>query len=324
MSTITRNQFVNDLSSKHGVIDVNNMSDGLKKTLEANGLSEQELKKIAGPDGQIKGTEEFNRLFQAVDHFEHAKPGNSFETKTETCGGQKMETASGKLYDALKHEVNINRLRSRYEKPGMKEAEPQKRLTKTSDALVVPQDKKLPHVLLDVKHVNQYDLHPDNEAAGDNACHDAAEKQLNDFNKAHHGKTLPLNPPDDSIQVGFREDQKGRLKADPTQAKIAREYIDKTLDQKRPVLVGVSHDDLEINNDKLTDHFVTILGRGYDKDGRLYYQYRDPGATKSDSLGKLYVDEKTGKLFKEGTDKTGYVKDEDWEVTQVRTYKDGA
>ena len=55
MSTITRNQFINQLNANHGVIDVNNLSDGLKKSLEANGITENQLKEIAGADGQIKG-----------------------------------------------------------------------------------------------------------------------------------------------------------------------------------------------------------------------------------------------------------------------------
>jgi hypothetical protein len=37
-------------------------------------------------------------------------------------------------------------------------------------------------------------------------------------------------------------------------------------------------------------------------------------------VGRLYVDEDTGKLFKQGDHKGPYVHNADFEVTQVRTY----
>jgi hypothetical protein len=319
MSTITRNQFVNELNAKHGVIDVNNMSDGLKKNLEANGISEKQLRAIAGPDGQIKGKDEFAKLYKAVDRYEEGDP-NSFQTRAETCGDRVIETTEGKLFDAFKKEVEQNRLQSKYAEPGIKSANKQPQLKK-SDALIVPPEQRKNHVILDVKHVNQMDLYTDDDKA-QKACKEAAVKQLKDFNKINNNPS-ELNGPDQAIQIGYREDKKGRLITDPTQARVAREYIDKKLENGQPVLVGVSHDRLGINKDKLTDHFVTIIGRGYDKDGRLYYQYRDPGAEKSKSLGKFYVDEDTGKLFKQGDGlkNPGYVRQMDYEVTQVRTYK---
>ena len=320
MSTITRNQFIHELSTKHGVIDVNNLSEGLKKSLESNGISEKELRAIAGPDGQIKGNEEFKKLYKAVDHYEDGS-SRSFETKTETCGGNSVATTQGRLYEAFKSEVEQNRLQAKYGQPGVKAARPQPQLTK-ADALVVPpgQDRK-GHVLLNVDHVSQFDLYADDEKA-QKACKEAAEKQLKDFNK-NANKPSELNGPDQAIQLAYREDKNGRLKTDPTQARVAREYIDKKLENGQPVLVGVSHDKLGINRDKMTDHFVTIIGRGYDKDGRLYYQYRDPGAEQSKSLGKFYVDQDTGKLYKvgDGLRNPSFVRQMDYEVTQVRTYK---
>ena len=320
MSTITRNQFINELSSKHGVIDVNNLSEGLKKSLDANGISEKELRSIAGPDGQIKGKDEFKKLYKEVDKYEDGSP-RSFETKMETCGGNSLPTTQGKLYDSFKKEVDQNRLQAKYGQPGIKSAKSQPQLTK-ADALTVPPgpDRK-GHVILNVDHVNQFDLYADDEKAS-KACKEAAEKQLKDFNKAQ-GKPSELNGPEQAIQVAYKEDKNGRLQTDPTQARVAREYIDKKLESGQPVLVGVSHDKMGINKDKMTDHFVTIIGRGYDKDGRLYYQFRDPGTGESKSLGKFYVDQNTGKLFKEGDGLRNpqYVRQMDYEVTQVRTYK---
>ncbi len=56
-----------------------------------------------------------------------------------------------------------------------------------------------------------------------------------------------------------------------------------------------------------------------DEKGRLYYEYKDPGD--GGRTGRLYVDKDTGKLFKEGDKKTGFVGSADYEFTQVRTYK---
>ena len=320
MSTITRNQFINQLNAQHGVIDVNNLSDGLKKSLDANGVSEKQLKEIAGADGQIKGKEEFHKLYKAIDRYEDGR-SKSFETHTDTCGGNRMPTMEGKLYEAFKKEVEQNRLQAKYAQPGKAEATRQPRLT-NADAMIVPPDQRKSHVILDVKHVNQKGLYPTDNDRGNKACREAAEKQLRDYNKAH-GKPHELNGKEQNIQVAYQEDKKGRVKTDPAQAKIAREYIDKKLESGQPVLVGASEKKIGINHDKMTDHFVTIIGRGYDKDGRLYYQYRDPGAEKDHSLGKFYVDPHTGKLFKEGENllKPKYVRQMDYEVTQVRTYK---
>jgi hypothetical protein len=80
----------------------------------------------------------------------------------------------------------------------------------------------------------------------------------------------------------------------------------------------VSYSDQAYNIDKLTDHFVTIDKRGYDSQNRLYYEYKDPGH--GGRVGRLYVDEDTGKLFKQGDHKGPYVHNADFEVTQVRTY----
>ncbi len=134
------------------------------------------------------------------------------------------------------------------------------------------------------------------------------------------GKSAPkLNGPDQAIQIAHAEDEEGRLAVDPTQAQIGRAYIDKVLDQGHPALVGVSYSDEAYNRDKMTDHFVTIYRRGYDESGRLFYEFKDPGA--GGRTGRLYVDQATGKLFEEGDLKAGYVENSDYEVTQVRTYK---
>jgi hypothetical protein len=325
MSTVTKKSFVNELSKDHGVVDTNNMSDDLKKAISNRGITDAELKKIAGADGQIKGKDEFRKLFKAVDQFDKRTP-NSFQadylTNKGTCREQYSKTMSGEVYDKLKKEVAHNRLEARYKQPGTRAAEEQPRLTIDNNALTVPDSERKKNVNLRMKGIGQFALHPGDKSAGNKACFEAAEKQANDFNSEHHKTRTPkLNGPSQAIQIGYQEDKNGRLKADPAQAKIAREYIDKCLDKKLPVLVGTSHEDGRINNDKMTDHFVTIHGRGYDRDGKLFYRYKDPGDGGRE--GKLYVDQQTGKLFKQGSnpDNFLYVDEADYEVTQVRTYK---
>ncbi|HEY7160592.1 MAG TPA: hypothetical protein VH815_05000 [Acidobacteriota bacterium] len=325
MSTITKKTFVNELNKNHGVVDTNNMSDGLKKALSNRGITDAELKKVAGADGQIKGKDEFKKLFKAVDQFDKRTP-NSFQadhlTNKGTCREQYSKTLSGEVYDKLKKEVANNRLEARYQQPGVRPAEEQAKLTIKNNALTVPESDRKRNVELKMKGVNQFTLHPNDDKKAENACFEAAKKQATDFNHARLGNHAPkLNGSSDAIQVAYQEDFHGRVKADPGQAKIAREYIDKCLDKKLPVVVGASTEDNNINNDKLTDHFVTIYGRGYDKDGKLFYKFKDPGNRGKE--GKLYVDQDTGKLFKQGThgDDWRKVRQADYQITQVRTYK---
>lgn len=56
------------------------------------------------------------------------------------------------------------------------------------------------------------------------------------------------------------------------------EYLDDQLEQGYPVIVGVDHTyGNTYNNDKSTDHFVVIVGRKYDKQGKLYYLFYEVG-----------------------------------------------
>src|SRR5262245_12800371 len=123
MSTITRKSFINELSANHGVVDTNNMSKDLKKAFANAGISEADVKKMAGPDGQIKGEKEFNALFRAVDMYDRKETPNSFESEyiinKGTCGEQYAKNLPGEVYDALKKEVDRNRLEARYSKPGV-------------------------------------------------------------------------------------------------------------------------------------------------------------------------------------------------------------
>ena len=324
MSTVTKKTFVNELNRDHGVVDTNNMSDDLKAAFKNRGISERDLKKVAGADGQIKGEKEFKKLFQAVDQFDKRTP-KSFEleylTNKGTCREGYSKTLSGEVYDKLKKEVVNNRLEARYRKPGVEASEEQSRLTINDNALTVPESERKRKVDLRMQGVNQFELHPDDDEAAANACFEGAVKQATDFNQTRLGNRAPkLNGPSGAIQVGYQEDSNGRLKADPTKQK-SQETISTNVWIKNCRLLLASHQDDNINRDKLTDHFVTIHGRGYDREGRLYYKFKDPGARGRE--GKLYVDQETGKLFKQGSrpDDWRVVRQADYQVTQVRTYK---
>ncbi len=155
----------------------------------------------------------------------------------------------------------------------------------------------------------------------DTACFKAAHDQATEYTRKRFGKKAPrLHGPEQAIQVAYAEDKKGRVAVDKQQAKRARAYIDKALDKGLPVMVGVSYADKQYNRDKLTDHFVTIHGRGYDKKGRLYYEFKDPGA--GGRKFRAYVDKDTGKLFKEERGRKKYVENAEYQITQIRTYKD--
>lgn len=106
MSTITRKEFVNDLSK--GGINVNDMAPETKAKLNKAGVTDAELAKIAGKDGRISGTEEFNKLFKVVDRFDHNGLATSFVNK-DASGAQ---TTSGAVHEALKSEVDRNRAKA--------------------------------------------------------------------------------------------------------------------------------------------------------------------------------------------------------------------
>ncbi|RKH11879.1 LysM peptidoglycan-binding domain-containing protein [Corallococcus sp. CA053C] len=149
------------------------------------------------------------------------------------------------------------------------------------------------------------------------ACFDAA--------KAMAGKVgAQVTGPDSRIQVGTSENSKGQLSVNSKKAAEGRKYIDQQLDAGKPVVVGVSHKDATYNADGLTDHFVTITGRGVDDKGRTYYTFHDPGTTNA-SKGKdtnpnnrFYVDDKTGAMTRPGKAAEGYVTERRYDVAMVR------
>ena len=102
MTTINRKEFVTDMNK--GGINVNDMSADNKEKLARAGVSQKDLVEIAGKDGQIRGNEEYNKLFKLLDKSDRNGSASSFETR----GSDGAKTGSGKAYDALKSEVDRN------------------------------------------------------------------------------------------------------------------------------------------------------------------------------------------------------------------------
>lgn len=305
------------LAAGHGVLDVNHLGAAVTKAL-GGAVTRAELAAIAGSDGQIKGTKEFAALHALLDKADGRADGIA-SGKLKRADGTVGDSASAALLQAVQDDVAANRKQPQYAQPGTVGAVTQARLTLDENAMTVPAKDQKP-VDLKMKGVDQFSLYPGDRNKGGKACFEAAVKACTDYNTRLHGKDAPqLNGSDAAIQVAYAEDTSGRVAIDPTQGRIAREYIDKVLDAGHPAVAGVSYSDESYNADKMTDHFVTIDKRGYDGEGRLYYEFKDPGA--GGRVGRLYVDADTGKLFKQGDHRGPYVQNADYELTQVRTYK---
>jgi hypothetical protein len=305
------------LAARHGVLDLNHLGGAVTKALAGSGVTRADLEAIAGPDGQIKGGKEFAALHALLDKADGRADGIA-SSRTVRADGTVAQSASAALLLAIQADVAVNRKLSQYAQPGTAPAPTQARLTVAANALKVdPKDQK--PVDLKMKGVDQFSLYPGDSDKGGKACYEAAVKACTSHNAKTHGKDAPqLAGPDDAIQIGYAEDGNGRLAIDEAQAARGRAYIDKALDAGLPAVAGVSYADEGYNNDLLTDHFITIDKRDYDDQGRLYYEFKDPGA--GGAAYRLYVDADSGKLFKEGDQKGAYVKNADYEVTQVRTY----
>jgi hypothetical protein len=319
----------NSLAAGHGTIDTNSdgkggdrMSAPLRAQLAKAGVS---LEKIAGPDGQVKGEAEFRGLMKAAV----GDPNASIPTKRKTPDGTVADLPDSpetNLARSLSSEVEHNRTLPQYAEPGSKRSENMRMpLATDTDALTVPKKEQKAPVDLKLSAVNQMSLHPgdtpEDEEKRQKACGEASFKAANDFIDGKFGKKrLWFADQDQAIQVGYSKNAEGQLDVDPAQAKRGHEYIDRALDKGYPVVVGVAHEDRRINFDHLTDHYVVIDQRGYDKDGRLFYGFMDPGD--SGRQARFYVDKDTGMLFKQGADrKTGYARDDEYEVAHVKTYR---
>jgi putative peptidoglycan binding protein len=107
---ITRQEFTN-LSRNGGYVDVDRMSPDLRRTFHDNGITDDDLLRIAGQDRVIRGTDEFRCLFDRIDELD--RDGSSRTIATRDRHGS--PTTSGRVFEALRAEVEANRDRARRE-----------------------------------------------------------------------------------------------------------------------------------------------------------------------------------------------------------------
>ena len=126
-------------------------------------------------------------------------------------------------------------------------------------------------------------------------------------------------------QLALEDGSHTKLVYDFNASKEGIKYINKELDNNRPIIVGVDHTlDGGINNEQdiqTTDHFVIIVGRGCEKE-QVFYQYWDV-ATQFGEKEKYKFIIKDNKLINE-TAYAGRNKPEDsrkFTVTQIRRNK---
>lgn len=181
------------------------------------------------------------------------------------------------------------------------------------------------NITLDVDHFYQGDFKSKNKSE---MCKDACEKMVNDFLKKNDpdakGFEISNFSGDGFISV-TKEDKskiKDIVKTDDTvayqsidndamevqdTANEGYQYIFDYLDTSKPVVIGVDHTynrvfntdnkrsstskDGGYNEDKTTDHFIVVYGKGMDK-GMPYLLYLDPGRSKSNG-----DNEKNNRLF---------------------------
>lgn len=169
-----------------------------------------------------------------------------------------------------------------------------------------------PDVQLDVPWVSQFD--PRVSGCGTGACYRAVE-----FMGEQAGFTFPAST-ENRIQVAVAEDELGGVVTTASRAKDARDFIDAELDAGRPVGAGFSHSVRtgDGNRDEgITDHFGMITGRHTDEAGDTYYVLLDPSSESEPTISRLYPDETTGNLFREGQVGEGYAKDRRLELSML-------
>lgn len=276
-------EFHNAVIQTNGALDTNDVET--QQTLKDVGIPAKAI------NGRVNTAEAGDRLFELINKY---VPADQREAAQQTV-----------LDEFRRHSVTA--------------------LTTGEALTLAPAQRGLvSEVSLDVPGINQFSLAPDDPAKGNISCFDAARAQLDGYFKGQKRKPPALADKTHRIQIATDEVTSGRLVVDEAAALRGRAYIDQCLDDGKQVLVGVSvwNSESGRHNEGITDHFVTVSGRGVDGDGRLFYSFRDPGAGGRE--GRLYVDETTGKLFKPGktmADGARTVEAMQYEVSQVRLYK---
>ena len=159
-------------------------------------------------------------------------------------------------------------------------------------------------------------------------CFDYAWQQLkttgHDLKSPGWGTSKAINPYIHQLYVtrdiaGFKKGHQAQQFTDGVL------YLKKALKSKVPVVVGVDDNEGSPNTDKVTDHFVTIVGMGSDADGKYFLFYDNATGKAEDGTSaenKLYCDCKN--FILKGTGANDYVRRSDYQsyrVTQIRETK---
>lgn len=105
-------------------------------------------------------------------------------------------------------------------------------------------------------------------------------------------------------------------------AKQGISYMDEQLEKGYPIVVGVDHAYGNVyNTDKTTDHFVVIVGRGYDEKG-LFYRFYEVGTGKANEEKYQWGTNDNNKLYMQSNStlsgQTQMGNKKNYVVTQVR------
>ncbi len=109
MTTIRRDDFTARLAQRGGYIDVDRMPADVRRELNQAGITDQDLRDIAGQDHVIRGSTEFNNLFAKIDQRADRDGNSSTITVSDAAGAA---TASGRAFSALERHVDANRTRA--------------------------------------------------------------------------------------------------------------------------------------------------------------------------------------------------------------------
>jgi hypothetical protein len=105
MSTsINRNDFSRELAEGGGFLDVKDMDPGAREALHRAGVSDQQLQRIAGADGEIAGAE-FGQLFDRLDVADHDGDATTIALRTDSGDA----TPAGAALDELRAEIQRKR-----------------------------------------------------------------------------------------------------------------------------------------------------------------------------------------------------------------------
>jgi hypothetical protein len=107
MAGVQRNEFVQRLADRGGYVVVDQLPSEVQSALSQVGIQPQDLQRIAGSDGVIRGNTEFEALFREID-----RRDGRLDQQLTTRGPSGELTAAGRIYEGLGQVVDANRARA--------------------------------------------------------------------------------------------------------------------------------------------------------------------------------------------------------------------